>query len=312
MSARLSEEYNPVMGVDRGVRVWRHAHGVLDLNTPRVMAIVNLTPDSFFDGGHLMPEESDAPNLSVATKRAHGLRERGADILDLGGESTRPGAAAVSSEVELRRVLPVLMRLVASERAGPISVDTRRAAVARRVVDAGAAIINDISGLADPEMATVVAESGAGLVISHLRGDPATMQHKIDFCDLFAEITDELGEMVAAALRAGVCRSQIVVDPGIGFGKDAEQSAALVVGAADIEAATGCPVLIGASRKSFLGALTGLPLEERREASVVAAVASIQAGAALVRVHDVGPTVDALRLLASLDAAYARAREVSA
>ncbi|HFE46249.1 MAG TPA: dihydropteroate synthase [Nannocystis exedens] len=276
------------------------------------MAIVNLTPDSFFDGGHLMPEEGVAPNLSVATKRARGLCDRGADILDLGGESTRPGAKPVSSEVEIRRVLPVLRRLVASERRVPISVDTRRAAVARRAVDAGAAIINDISGLADPEMASVVAESGAGLVISHLRGEPATMQTRIKFRDLFAEITDELGEMVAAALRAGVCRSQIVVDPGIGFGKNAEQSAALVIGAAEIEAATGCPVLIGASRKSFLGALTGRPVEERREASVVAAIASIQAGAALVRVHDVGPTVDALRLLASFDAAYTKAREVSA
>ncbi len=312
VSARRSPEYTHGMGDRRGSRAWRHAHGALDLCTPRVMAIVNLTPDSFFDGGHLMPEDGVGPNLSVAARRAFGLLEAGADILDLGGESTRPGASFVSPEDEARRVLPVLRRLRESGISAPISVDTRRASVARRALADGAAIINDVSGLADPEMADVVAESGAGLVISHLRGEPATMQNSVDFHDLFAEVADELCERIALAQRAGVARAQIVVDPGVGFGKDAEQSAALAVGAAHIEAATGCPVLIGASRKSFLGVLTGRPVEERKEASVLAAVAAIQHGAALVRVHDVRETVEALRLLGALDLALLRAQRGAA
>lgn len=312
VSARRSPEYTHGMGDTRGSRAWRHAHGVLDLRTPRVMAIVNLTPDSFFDGGHLMPEDGVGPNLSVAARRALGLLEVGADILDLGGESTRPGASFVSPEDEARRVLPVLLRLRESGISAPISVDTRRASVARRALAEGAAIINDVSGLADPEMADVVAESGAGLVISHLRGEPATMQHCVEFHDLFAEVADELGERIALAERAGVSRAQIVVDPGVGFGKDAEQSAALAVSAANIEAATGCPVLIGASRKSFLGVLTGRPVEERKEASVLTAVAAIQHGAALVRVHDVQATVEALRLLGALDLALLRAQRGAA
>ncbi len=221
-------------GTGAASRRWRHAHGVIDLSAPQVMAIVNLTPDSFFDGGHLMPDEGTGPNLSVAARRVFGLREDGADILDLGGESTRPGAAFVSPADEARRVLPLLRRLRESDIGTPISVDTRRASVARQALAEGASIINDVSGLADPEMALVAAESGAGVVISHLRGQPATMQQCIDFHDLFAEVADELGERVAAAERAGVDRQQIVVDPGVGFGKDAEQSAALAVGAASI------------------------------------------------------------------------------
>jgi len=273
------------------------------------MAIVNVTPDSFFDGGHLMPDESDGPNLSVATRRALDLLQRGAALIDLGGESTRPGASPVTPQAEALRVVGLVERLVAQGCGPQISVDTRRASVARVALQAGAAIINDVSGLADPEMAAVIAQSGAGLVISHLRGVPATMQREIHFADLFAEIADELNERIQVAIRAGVDPSQIVVDPGIGFGKDAEQSAALVVGAADLEVATGRPVLIGASRKSFLGALTGKPVEERRESSVLAAVAAVQAGAAIVRVHDVAPTVDALQLMGSLHSAYVRQRE---
>jgi dihydropteroate synthase len=296
------------MGGERGIRVWRHARGELDLAAPRVMAIVNLTPDSFFDGGHLMPEESDAPNVTVALRRALALREAGAELLDLGGESTRPGSAPVPVEAELRRVLPVLERLCEAGIDVPISVDTRRAAVAEAALARGAAIINDVSGLGDPAMVDVVAATDAGLVISHLRGEPSTMQESIEFRDLFAEVCDELCARVEQAERAGIDRARILVDPGIGFGKTAEQSAALTVGSAEIEAATGCPVLIGASRKSFLGALTGRPVEERRDASVIAAVAAAQAGAAVLRVHDVRETVDALRLLRDLQAARSRAR----
>ncbi|MCB9566170.1 MAG: dihydropteroate synthase [Myxococcales bacterium] len=270
------------------------------------MAIINLTPDSFFDGGHLMPEEGQGPNLSVACRRALGLREQGASILDLGGESTRPGAAPVSPEDEARRVLPVIARLRELGVDVPLSVDTRRAAVARAAIAAGASIINDVSGLADPEMAAVAAESGAGLVISHLRGEPATMQEVIAFSRLFDEVASELAARVEQALAAGVDRAQIVVDPGVGFGKDADQSAALTAASRELEAATGCPVLIGASRKSFLGAITGRPVEGREAASVVAALVAIDAGASIVRVHDVQATVEALRVASAIREAHAR------
>ncbi|MEZ4381599.1 MAG: dihydropteroate synthase [Nannocystaceae bacterium] len=199
----------------------------------------------------------------------------------------------------------MLERLVRAGVDVPIS-DTRRAGVAAAALARGAAIINDVSGLGDPAMVDVVAASEGGLVISHLRGEPATMQEDRVRGSLRRGRRGARAR-VEIAVRAGIDRSRIVVDPGIG-GKDAEQSAALTLSAADLEAATGCPVLIGASRKSFLGALTGRPVEERREASVVAALAAAEAGAAVLRVHDVRATVEALRLVAELRAAYTRVR----
>jgi dihydropteroate synthase len=274
------------------------------------MAVVNLTPDSFFDGGNLLPPGRDDPNAAMAVRRCLGLVQDGADILDLGGESTRPGAEPVPLDIELRRVLPVLQRLHADAGLAsvPISIDTRRAAVARAAMVAGAAIINDISGLADPAMAAVAAETGAGLVLGHLRGEPLTMQHGITFTDILAEVAAELVQAVERALRAGVEGDRIVIDPGIGFGKTAEQSAALVGAALDLAHATGCPVLVGASRKAFLGAITGRAVGERMIASVAAAVISVEHGASIVRVHDVGPTAEALRVSAAVRRAYAAAR----
>lgn len=288
--------------------VWVHARGRLVLDVPRVMAIVNLTPDSFFDGGNLLPPGRDDPNAAMAVRRCLGLLQDGADILDLGGESTRPGAEPVSPDIELRRVLPVLHRLRADPGLAhvPISIDTRRAVVARAALAAGATIVNDISGLADPEMAAVIAETGAGLVIGHLRGEPATMQHGIAFDNVVADVGSELARAVERALRAGVAGESIVIDPGIGFGKTAEQSAALVGAAHDLSHTTGCPVLIGASRKAFLGAITGRSVDERMIASVAAAVMAIERGASVVRVHDVGPTAEALRVAAAIRRAYAR------
>lgn len=289
---------------------WVHARGQMRLDVPRVMAVVNLTPDSFFDGGNLLPPGRDDPNAAMAVRRCLGLVHDGADILDLGGESTRPGAEPVPSDIELRRVLPVLQRLVADATLAlvPISIDTRRAVVARAAMAAGAAIINDVSGLADPAMATVAAETGAGLVLGHLRGEPATMQHGIAFTDILAEVAAELSKAVERALRAGVASECIVVDPGIGFGKTAEQSAALVAAALDLAHATGCPVLVGASRKAFLGAITGRAVGERMIASVAAAVVAVEHGASIVRVHDVGPTAEALRVAAAVRRAYGAAR----
>jgi dihydropteroate synthase len=262
------------------------------------MAIVNITPDSFFDGGRWMAERSVSPNASVVVSHCRRWVQAGAEILDLGGESTRPGASPVDEEHERRRLLPVIERLRGDELLAsvPISVDTRHAAVARVALEAGAAIVNDVSGLADPDMASVVADSGAGLVINHMRGDPQTMQRDISFAGLFREVAEELTAAVERALDAGVARERIVVDPGIGFGKDAEQSAALVGSGAFLRGRTGCPVLIGASRKSFLGALTDREVDDRLLGSISSALVAVAGGADVVRVHDVGETVEALRV----------------
>lgn len=290
--------------------MWVHARGALSLELPRVMAIVNLTPDSFFDGGNLLAPGAEEPNAGMAARLCRGLVQQGADILDLGGESTRPGSTPVDVKTEMRRVLLVLRRLRDDPELAsvPISVDTRNAAVAHAAMEAGAAIINDISGLADPAMAGVAARTGAGLVLGHLRGEPATMQAHIAFTDLLSEVACELGFAVERALRAGVSGDRILVDPGIGFGKTADQSAALLVASAELTQRTGCPVLIGASRKAFLGAITGKPVGERLIGSVAAAIIAVERGASVVRVHDVAATAEALRIVAAVRSAECSAR----
>ncbi len=298
---------------------WRHARGELDLARVRVMAIVNLTPDSFFDGGRWMASEQRQANGSVVVGVCRRWVEQGADLLDLGGESTRPGSTPVDIETEIARVVPILDRLHADDalRSVVISVDTRHAEVARIALEHGAAVINDVSGLADPAMADVVARAGAGLVIGHLRGEPATMQNDIRFVDLLGEVGEELVASVARAQRAGIARESIVVDPCVGFGKTAEQSAALIACAGVLEHETGCPVLIGVSRKSVLGQwsakLSGQRgPEQRLLGSVVAGVLAVVHGARLVRVHDVAETVEALRIHAGITAALASALGVHA
>jgi dihydropteroate synthase len=292
---------------------WVHARGLIGLDVPRVMAVVNLTPDSFFDGGSLMPPGGEDPNAGMAVRLCRGLVQQGADLLDLGGESTRPGSEPLAPGLELRRVLPVLRRLQEDPELAqvPISVDTRHAEVAAAAMAAGAAIINDVSGLADPAMAEVAARTGAGLVLGHLRGEPTTMQQSIHFQDLLAEVAEELIAVVERALRAGVANERIVVDPGVGFGKTAEQSAALVAASAFLARETGCPVLIGASRKNFLGAITGRPVGERMIGSVAAAVVAVERGASIVRVHDVAATAEALRVAAAVRRAYSAATDAS-
>ncbi len=286
---------------------WVHAQGVMSLARPRVMAIVNVTPDSFSDGGRFVRDAGAAPDVTAVREAAEQLVRAGADILDVGGESTRPGATPVDPSEELQRVLPVIEQLRGL--GVPVSIDTRRAEVARAATSAGASIINDVSGLADPQMAEVAARSGAGLVIGHMRGVPATMQQGIRFGDLLREVTDELAAAVERAVRAGVERPRIVVDPGIGFGKSAEQSAALVAAAGWLRQATHCPVLVGASRKSFLGVLAGVSgaaPEQRLTASVAAALVAVERGASIIRVHDVRETVEALSVASSIRAAFAR------
>lgn len=290
----------PAEEVGFAARAWVHATGVLSLERPRVMGIINLTPDSFFDGGRL--HDGDRVDAARARERALALVRQGADVLDLGGESTRPGSAPVDPELEKTRVLGVLEQI--ADLPVPRSIDTRHADVARAAMAAGAAIVNDVSGLADPDMAGVVAETGAGLVIGHLRGDPATMQHDVRFVDLLREVTDELAEAVERAVVAGVERPRIVVDPGIGFGKTAEQSAALVAAAGWLRQATRCPVLVGASRKGFLGAIVGDGPRDRLPGSLAAALIAVERGASILRVHDVEQTVAALAVARSIREAY--------
>lgn len=272
------------------------------------MGVVNLTPDSFFDGGKLMAGGSDEANVSVALRRCEQLVAHGADILDVGGESTRPGAESIPPDRECARVLPLIDRLCrgAGAVAVPVSIDTRHAEVAHAALGAGAAIVNDVSGLADPHMAEVVAAGRAGLVIGHLRGTPQTMQQDIRFTDLLGEIVDELAAAIARAEAAGVGRDAIMVDPGIGFGKTAEHSAALVASASELAARLGVPVMIGASRKRFLTTLAPAEPPERSIASVAAALVAASHGAAVVRVHDVRETAVALAVARGVEAALDR------
>jgi len=215
--------------------------------------------------------------------------------VDVGGESTRPGATPVGEEEEWRRVGPVLSRL-AGRLAVPVSIDTRNAAVARRALDGGADLVNDVSGLRAPEMRRLLARTGAPAIVLHMRGDPATMQSNLEYADLRGEVYAALSEACGAAEADGVPPGQLLVDPGLGFGKSPEQSLELLAHLGEFRS-LGYPVVVGASRKSFLGwSLGGVPVEDRGEAGIAAAVAAALGGADIVRVHDVLPTVRALRV----------------
>jgi dihydropteroate synthase len=253
-----------------------------------VMGVVNVTADSFSDGGRFLD-----PDDAVR----HGLRlaGEGADLIDVGGESTRPGAERVPEEVERERVVPVV-RALARRTDVPVSIDTTRAAVAEAAIEAGARVVNDVSGLAfDPALAEVAARSGAGLILMHMRGRPAEMQDEPRYDDLLAEVIGALRRSLEAALAAGVAADQVALDPGIGFGKRLPHNLALLRHLGALRA-LGRPLVVGASRKSFLGELTGRPAGERLAGSLAAAAAAIRAGAAVVRVHDVAETVDAVRV----------------
>jgi dihydropteroate synthase len=257
--------------------------------TPLLMGVLNTTPDSFFDGGAYAD-----PQRAIE----HGLQllEEGADWLDVGGESTRPGAAPVPVEEELRRVIPVLQGLARQRPGAVLSVDTSKVAVAEQAIEAGATVINDVSGLSDAAMAPLAARHGVTLVIMHMRGQPATMQQDTGYDDLVGEVAAFLAERAGAALRAGVPRERVVLDPGLGFGKHPDDNPALVQAVPTFRA-LGFPVLIGASRKSFIGRLTGTQrAQDRLFGSVGAALAAARFGADLLRVHDVRATRDALRV----------------
>jgi len=263
-----------------------------------VMGVLNVTPDSFSDRGRYA-------DPGAALERALAMIDEGVDVIDIGGESTRPGSAIVSPEEEIARVRPVLERLVPISSV-PVSIDTRKTAVARVALDLGAAILNDVSGLrVDPagggghERARLAAEHHAGLVLMHMQGTPQTMQDDPRYDDVLGEVKGFLFDAARRAEEAGVAREAIALDPGIGFGKAAEHSMALLRGTGEL-AAAGYPILVGVSNKSVFGKLFGLALEDRLEAGLAAAVACVLRGARIVRTHDVRATARALRVAEAL------------
>ena len=289
---------------------WRCRERTFDLGARSlVMGIVNLTPDSFSDGGRYL-----APDAAIA----HGRRliAEGADLVDLGAESTRPGAAPVPAEEQIRRLLPALEALAAD--GACVSVDTASAAVARRALAAGAAVVNDVSALGDPEMPRVVADAGAGLVLMHMRGTPRTMQQDPRYEDAAREVAEWLGTRLAGAGRAGIAAERVALDPGIGFGKTPRHNFELLARLEEL-AALARPVVVGVSRKSFLGKqegegaaaagaggdqggaaaaapLTDLPPDQRLEGGLAATAVAVFLGARIVRTHDVAATVPAVRI----------------
>ncbi len=258
----------------------------LDLTQPKVMGIVNVTPDSFSDGGRHLSHEA-------AIAHARKLITDGADLLDIGGESTRPGAAAVSEQEELERVLPVIEGL--RDCAVPISIDTWKPAVMRAALAAGASMVNDINALQAPDALAAVAASEAAVCLMHKQGDPGNMQRAPHYADVVAEVSAFLQTRIEATVVAGIARERIVIDPGFGFGKTLEHNLALLNNMQEF-ATLGVPVLAGLSRKSMLGAFTGRAVDERLAASIAVALLAVQRGAAIVRVHDVRETVDVLKI----------------
>lgn len=272
----------------------------LTLDRPRIMGILNVTPDSFSDGGL-----HDTLPAAVAAARA--MAEAGADILDVGGESTRPGADPVPVEIEIARTAPVIAALRSEGFALPISIDTRNAAVAAAAFDAGADLFNDVSALRhDPQSLALAAARAAPVCLMHALGDPKTMQDAPAYDDVLLDVLDMLDARVAAAEAAGISRDRILVDPGIGFGKTVAHNLALVRGLAAFHG-LGCAVLFGASRKRFIGTIGGAPLaSDRTPGSIAVALEALRQGAQVLRVHDVGETRQAVALWTALNAPDAR------
>jgi len=263
----------------------------LPLRRPLIMGIVNVTPDSFSDGGQFFD-----PVRAIA--HAGRLVEEGADILDIGGESTRPGAQAVPAEEELARVLPVLR--AARDLPVPISVDTLKPEVMRAALAEGAAMINDVNALRAPAAIDAVQSSGCGVCLMHMQGEPRTMQTAPHYDDVVAEVKAFLAQRIDACTAAGIARERIVIDPGFGFGKSGQHNLALLRGLGVLRE-LGVAVLAGLSRKSTLGTITGRGSEDRLAASLAAAMLAVERGAAIVRVHDVAATRDALLVLRAVN-----------
>jgi dihydropteroate synthase len=266
---------------------WRTSRFTIDLTRPRVMGIVNVTPDSFSDGGLFTDERG-------AIAHCERLVGEGADMLDIGGESTRPGARTPSADEELARVLPVLRHALTL--GVPVSVDTSEPAVMRAALDLGADIINDIRALQRPgALEAVAAHGSAGVCLMHMQGEPGTMQAAPRYGDVVLDVAAFLAQRRDAALVAGIGFDRIALDPGIGFGKSVEHNLALLARQREL-VSLGSPLLVGWSRKSTLGAITGRAVDQRLHASVAAALMAVERGARIVRVHDVAATVDALKI----------------
>jgi len=265
----------------------------------RVMGVLNVTPDSFSDGGLY-------PDLPAALERAERMVESGADIIDIGGESTRPGADPVDETEEINRVIPVVagIRKALSVR---ISVDTRKASVARRAIDAGADMINDVSTLRDHEMLPLLRETGTPVVLMHMRGEPRTMQRETRYDDIVGDVVGFLRDCSDTAASAGLADDKILIDPGIGFGKSVAGNMTLL-NELHALAEIGRPILIGASRKSFIGTVLDLPLEDRLEGSLAVAAFAAAQGAHMVRAHDVRATLRVVRIIDAIRSTQRPAR----
>lgn len=280
-------------------RILRCGPRTLDLAHPIVMGILNVTPDSFSDGGRFI-------DVSKAVDHALVMIEQGAGMIDVGGESTRPGAADVSEEEEIRRVVPVIEALVARTSI-PISIDTSKAAVMSAAVAAGASLINDVRALREPGALEAAARTNAAVCLMHMQGQPRTMQHEPRYDDVVWEVTAFLAQRVEACQAAGIGPDRLVLDPGIGFGKRLEHNLALLAHLPELGRA-GLPLLVGVSRKSMFQALLGRPVEQRLAGGLAVATAAVLAGAAILRVHDVAETVDAVKVAQALRAAGYNAR----
>jgi len=278
------------------IRQWKLARRSLPYGERTlVMGVLNVTPDSFSDGGQFF-------SFDQAIARAEQMIAEGADIIDIGGESTRPGSEFVSEEEELRRVIPIIERL-ATKGSIPISIDTTKSSVARAALTAGAEIVNDISGLRfDPTIADEVAAPGAGLVLMHSRGTPKDMQQLPPVEDIMSEVISGLRESIAVARQRGVAAESIAIDPGIGFGKTVAQNLELIAKLDQlVRGFPDFPILIGTSRKSFIGKLLGdAPADARLHGTIATVVASVLNGAHIVRVHDVKSTMEALRVVEAI------------
>jgi dihydropteroate synthase len=269
----------------------------LDLRSPQVMGILNVTPDSFSDGGAFFSVED-------ACSRAERMAAEGAAIIDVGGESTRPGADDVGVEDELQRVLPVIERL-AARLSVPISIDTSKPEVMRRAADAGASLINDVRALRAPGALSAASATGLPICLMHMRGEPRTMQRDPVYSDVVSDVREFLAERIEACQDAGCTKDRLLIDPGFGFGKSLAHNLTLLARLSEFES-LGVPMLVGLSRKSMLGALTGKPVGERLGASIAAAVIAARGGANILRVHDVAATVDALAVTVAVAHAESR------
>ena len=259
----------------------------LDLSTPQIMGILNVTPDSFSDGGHYC-------DPGLALERAHKMVEEGADIIDVGGESTRPGAAAVSETEELARVIP-LIETLAKQLSVPISIDTSKAAVMKAASAAGASLINDVYALRQTGALTAAAESGLPVCMMHMQGEPRTMQQQPEYSDVVADVMQFLQRRIDECIVGGLKAERLLIDPGFGFGKTLEHNLAILRNLETLQD-LGPPILVGLSRKSMLGKITGREVDERQTASAIAAYQAVLGGASILRVHDISVTKDAIKM----------------